>query len=487
MRITVGMGASACLALALAGCANKYGVERIDYPVGQPIAVLPAATQPTTARAIPTTACPIVAIMPFVGIDDDPACGYLIADAMADELLTCPDCQILAPDAVTASSGVKDGEDWDPVETGRRVGAPYILTGRVTDYIVTDDDADPIVGVAVRLIETKTGNVVWTGNGAKTAVALPEGGIAVLTSEVCADLAQDIHSKLDKEATAPAPITTVAKVDAPAALTASAKPVEPVEPITIEDDVEPDPVPVARTPKPSVGEGTADWAIPLEDMDKYLEESERNVGRPISMDKESIPPAATVIETVSSVFGNEEEADMAPGAVLVPGAVTITFANDDIRPDEFGIETAAVAAIDTPVAETIETASFLEGPELTSAVTPQEAGRTLDLIEAASFDVVEPETSVLTIGIDIAPATPGSDVSDASPAALTLESVYAEDSEELDGRSPQGFSTQFMVDYSLDLEGETLEPEQFNTPVDDAELDFFGKLSDTLFEELGEG
>lgn len=477
MRITAGMGASACLALALAGCANKYGVERIDYPVAYP-AAQPIAVQPAVAaRPVHTGACPAVAVMPFIGIDDDPACGYAIADIMADELLNCAGCQIMAPDAVTAGAGIQTGEDWDPVETGRRVGAPYILTGRVTDYVEMDDETEPMVGVAVRLIETRTGNVVWTGDGSKAAASLPEGGIAVLASEVCGDLAHDLHGKLDKNATVP---DSEPMISIPPPMAAKAAVTS--EPMAIESD--PVPIPAAKASSPDIGEGTADWAIPLEEMEKYLERSERE--RPQTTQNTTAPDsAATATETVSSIFGNEDEEDMVPGTVLVPGAVTITFANEDIRPDEFGIQSVTVSNHDIPDAGAIEPVAFVETPEHPSTVPTPEAAGTLDMTVDEPFSPKTSDTSILTVGADTAPSSSVTGLE--IPAAESgYPSTLDAGTDESEGRSPEGFSTQFTMDYTLELDGDSLEPARFDTPVDDTELDFFGKLSDSLFEELGD-
>ncbi len=376
MRISAGIGASACLALALAGCANNCGITTVDCPA------VPAACAPATPAPTAAAGCPVVAVVPFIGLGDAPASGIQVAEAMARRLNDSGDCVVVAPGTVTDRVIVVAGDDWDPVEAGRKVGARYVVTGRVTDYAPGSETDKPMVGLAARLIDAGTGHVVWTGNNLASAPELPEGGLDALAFAVCGDLAKTIHANMDKTPlpatelayARPAPANAPASAPAPKAATEADAPETPpllpsgqapeavsetaseatldVAPEAAPDVaiVEPEPsakadpdVPtqivvtrVVDAPAAPAGEGTADWAVPLEEMPEYLE----SIGSPAlasaPADEDLLPAAQPEVEGVGSVLGMEKEEEMT-GSLLIPGAVTLDFPDDEVLPESFGI------------------------------------------------------------------------------------------------------------------------------------------------------
>lgn len=489
MRITAGIGASACLALALAGCANNCGLESVDYAPA-PQVVMRTVTMPTA-----TAGCPVVAVMPFIGVNDAPASGILVADALCRQLTDCSDCVVVSPETVTAKAGVKTGDTWDPVETGRRVGAPYVVTGRVTDYAVGDgDDGQPMVGLAVRLLETKTGRVIWTGDGSKSAAELPDGGLDALAFAACDGIAKTIHDNLDKTAT----VTVAATNTAPRApaetsetvASSSAKliPALAAEAPTVVAEKKTEIPAVAEvkevkeTPKPHLGEGTADWAVPLEKMPQYLE-SIGSSAPALASGREISAPTDPSVEGVGSVLGMEKEEDMT-GALLIPGAITIDLADDKTGPRTFGIQTEErdVAPITPDPIGEVRGGVVAESPtgslRPAQTVSPQEAAKMLDLFEDLS-------TAPEGLGASPAPAKAPASVKTVPVASRETEPTVEPGSltvEDADGGTGE-LSTQFTVDYSLELEGDD---ENFDDKfsVDSVDLDFFGSLSESLNKDL---
>jgi len=165
------------LALAAAGCANKYEQNHM------------------------TDSCPgtkLVAVMPFQGVSESPGSGLIVADVMANELYARGGYIVVTPEVVAAHAAAREGETLSPEETGRLVGAPYILTGRVTEYTYKSGVGEqPAVGVTARLIETSTGRVLWSATRARTGSAawFQEDSLGLLTSRICRHLVESLHGE----------------------------------------------------------------------------------------------------------------------------------------------------------------------------------------------------------------------------------------------------------------------------------------------------
>ena len=172
----IGLALCLCSALAMSGCANKYSTDHM------------AGGRDLNSRIL-------VAVMPFQGVSESPGSGLIVADVMANELYSGGGYVIITPEVVAARAVPREGETLSPEETGKLMGAPYILTGRVIEYTYKSGVGEqPAVGVTARLIETCSGRVLWSATRARTGSAawFQEDSLGLLTSRICNDLAQSL-------------------------------------------------------------------------------------------------------------------------------------------------------------------------------------------------------------------------------------------------------------------------------------------------------
>lgn len=166
--------------LALAsGCANKYARNHM------------AADQSCAET-------PVVAVMPFQGVSESPGSGLIVADVLANELYALGGFILVTPEELAARASKREGEVLSPAETGRMVGARYIITGRVTEYTYKSGVGEqPAVGITARLIECDTGRVKWSATRARTGSAawFQEDSLGLLTSRLCRDLALSVKGQ----------------------------------------------------------------------------------------------------------------------------------------------------------------------------------------------------------------------------------------------------------------------------------------------------
>lgn len=176
-RLTIVICMSALLLAA--GCANKYGQNHIGSGRYEQQKML-------------------VAVMPFQGVSESPGSGLIVADVMANELYALGGYTVVTPELMAARAAPREGEALSPEEAGRLVGAPLILTGRVTEYTYKSGVGEqPAVGVTARLIECKSGRVLWSATRARTGSAawFQEDSLGLLTSRLCRDLAQSLNGE----------------------------------------------------------------------------------------------------------------------------------------------------------------------------------------------------------------------------------------------------------------------------------------------------
>ncbi len=181
MNVYQRMVAVVCVASALwvAGCANTYEQNHIGsgrYEQGKML----------------------VAVLPFQGVSESPGSGLIVADVMANEIYAIGGYTVLTPEVMAARMAAREGEALAPEEAGRLVGAPIILTGRVTEYTYKSGVGEqPAVGVTARLIEAKSGRVLWSATRARTGSAawFQEDSLGLLTSRICRDLVQSLNGE----------------------------------------------------------------------------------------------------------------------------------------------------------------------------------------------------------------------------------------------------------------------------------------------------
>ncbi|MDR1518533.1 MAG: CsgG/HfaB family protein [Planctomycetota bacterium] len=140
----------------------------------------------------------LVAVMPFQGVAESPGSGLIVADIMANELYALGCYTVVTPEVVAARAASREGEILSPEETGMLVGAPMILTGRVTEYTYKSGVGEqPAVGVTARLLESATGRVLWSGSRAHTGSAgwLHGDSLSILASRICHSLVKSLSGE----------------------------------------------------------------------------------------------------------------------------------------------------------------------------------------------------------------------------------------------------------------------------------------------------
>ncbi|MDR1744913.1 MAG: hypothetical protein LBS30_04080, partial [Planctomycetota bacterium] len=172
-------GVAALSIIFVAGCANKYARNH-------------------TAAGRDWSEKLMLAVMPFQGVSESPGSGLIVADILANELYALGGCVIVTPEELAARAVKREGEVLSPAETGRMIGARYIVTGRVTEYTYKSGVGEqPAVGITARLIECATGRVVWSATRARTGSAawFQEDSLGLLTSRICRDLALSLQGR----------------------------------------------------------------------------------------------------------------------------------------------------------------------------------------------------------------------------------------------------------------------------------------------------
>lgn len=141
----------------------------------------------------------VLAVMPFQGIAESPNSGAIVADILVNQLYALGKYVLVTPELVAARMANHEGELLTPKEVGHLVGAPYILTGRVTEYTYKSGVGEtPVVGVTARLIDTSTGSVLWSATRARTGSGnwFQEDSLSLLSTTICKDLADSLSGFL---------------------------------------------------------------------------------------------------------------------------------------------------------------------------------------------------------------------------------------------------------------------------------------------------
>lgn len=171
MKKVVGASATALMVAALlTGCDNKCGISKFQCdpcdPCATAVECTPAQTSASVTRITTVTAdamTPCIAVMPFQCVEERPESGIIVAGALANSLSAIDGCVVYSPEVVVSRVKFKDGEAIDPIEVGKKLNAPYILTGRVTEYVESEEKGGQAsVGVTARLIDSRTGQEIWT-------------------------------------------------------------------------------------------------------------------------------------------------------------------------------------------------------------------------------------------------------------------------------------------------------------------------------------
>jgi len=114
-----------------------------------------------------------IAVVPFYNYTQTPLAGYSAA-SMANVILKSHGYRVTAqqlhPDA-KAELEENSQSRASLVSSLKQKGFDYMLGGEVTEWrYKTGIDAEPVVGLTVRLMDLKSGKTLYSGTGSKTAL-----------------------------------------------------------------------------------------------------------------------------------------------------------------------------------------------------------------------------------------------------------------------------------------------------------------------------
>ncbi len=146
----------------------------------------------------------VVAVAPLANLTTHYKAGLIAAELAAAELRALKRFEVIGPQAVVSrlnldELAVNDGLDLSrPAELGRRLGANTLLTGTVNEFRYLYGLYDqPTVGLTLRLVDLKTGQVVWEAvHSAGEASYWPSKmTLNQLAARVCAEMIGTLGSE----------------------------------------------------------------------------------------------------------------------------------------------------------------------------------------------------------------------------------------------------------------------------------------------------
>lgn len=158
------------------GCAGVYGTEQ-------------SAGTVSSDRKI------TLAVMPFHGVSEARGSGMIVSDVLANQLYALGKYAVVTPELVVSRLADRESDALSPGEAGALVGAPYLLTGRVTEYTYKAGVGEtPVMGVTARLIEASSGAVLWSATRTGTGGGnwFQEDSLSRLTLAICKELADSL-------------------------------------------------------------------------------------------------------------------------------------------------------------------------------------------------------------------------------------------------------------------------------------------------------
>jgi TolB-like protein len=150
-----------------------------------------------------------VAVAPFNSLAQDQLAGQKVADVFFTELLRRNFAQVVEPGQLVASmfalrGGTPVTNPWSSEELGRlgeEMGVQGVFMGTVRDYTMerVGRDSYPQISLEVRLVDTASGRIVWTGSQTRRGgPGFPIFGFGEVHTmgELTADMSRDILSTL---------------------------------------------------------------------------------------------------------------------------------------------------------------------------------------------------------------------------------------------------------------------------------------------------
>ncbi len=139
----------------------------------------------------------LVAVLPLVNLTSYPHAGRIVGDLLTTELYAATDFVIMERTDMLENLKGKE-EDLDEVldkavalKVGNQLGVDTVIFGSVTEYRYKRGlDEDPVVGINIRMLDVKSGQILWAGSRSGTGGCfwLCEDSLNRLAQKTCHQL-----------------------------------------------------------------------------------------------------------------------------------------------------------------------------------------------------------------------------------------------------------------------------------------------------------
>lgn len=140
-----------------------------------------------------------IAVLPFDNLTDHPKAGIIVSQILTTELYSRKKLNILEETQIKKIIKEKKIDSSTLMDTyyvqkiGNILGAGAVIVGSVSEYGYRHDlDEEPVVGINVRMIDTKTGSVLWASSHTKTGGWFGPNSLNKLTQNICHSVAKEI-------------------------------------------------------------------------------------------------------------------------------------------------------------------------------------------------------------------------------------------------------------------------------------------------------
>lgn len=148
-----------------------------------------------------------VAIMPLANLTTHPSAGQIISDLLYTELRTVHSFHLLENTEVWSKMAGKDQDVEEAALTqrarqlGSDLGVDAVVFGAVTEYRYKRGlDEEPAVGVTLRLMDVKSGQVLWVATVSRVGGCdlFCKDSLSRSAQSVCRDMAEDLNASIRK-------------------------------------------------------------------------------------------------------------------------------------------------------------------------------------------------------------------------------------------------------------------------------------------------
>ncbi|MHC4870839.1 MAG: hypothetical protein ACYTFY_03245 [Planctomycetota bacterium] len=143
-----------------------------------------------------------VAILPFESLAGHPNAGIIMSRLLQAELESVKGLEVVPAEEVTVKVSELEGEQVEVDKLAENLGAGTLITGSVTEYgYKRGVGEEPVVGLVVKLIEPKSGRVLWsyTCAGAGSYSLLREDSLGRLSQRIASAMARSFRKEVDFE------------------------------------------------------------------------------------------------------------------------------------------------------------------------------------------------------------------------------------------------------------------------------------------------